>query len=235
MNVLDEDIFKMIAEGLDRTQHDFRGLIISTASDNFGAGANLFVVALAAQNQMWDTLEAMVRGMQETNMRMRYFPKPVVIAPAGMALGGGAEVIMHASRLVASAELYAGLVEIGMGLIPAGGGTKEMLRRVLNPMMRTKNSEALPGLQRVFEQIGLAKVSASAEEARELGILGPCDRVVMNRDLLLAEAKKEVIHMAETGYRPPVPELYLRRWARCSRGIKGWHLHDEGRRLHHRV
>jgi len=206
MNVLDEDIFKMIDEGLNRTESEFDGLVISTDADNFGAGANLFVVALAAQNQMWDTLEGMVRGMQDTNMRMRYFHKPVVVAPAGMALGGGAEVVMHAGRIVAAAELYSGLVEIGMGLIPAGGGTKEMLRRLLNPPMRTKNAEVLPYLQRVFEQIGLAKVSTSAEEARDLGILGPCDRVVMNRDLLIGEAKKEVLHLAATGYHPPIPE-----------------------------
>jgi 3-hydroxyacyl-CoA dehydrogenase len=206
MNALDADIFNMINTGLDRVAQDFAGLVISTDAENFCAGANLFVVALAAQNQQWETLEAMVKGMQDTNLRIRYFPKPVVIAAAGMALGGGAEVLMHAGRVVAGAELYSGLVEIGMGLIPAGGGTKETLRRVLNPLMQTKNVEALPGLQRVFEQIGLAKVSTSAEEARELGILNSQDRVVMNRDLLLAEAKKEVLHLAQTGYHPPVPE-----------------------------
>ncbi len=206
MNALDADIFTMIDEALNRVEREFEGLVIGVDAENFCAGANLFVVALAAQNQQWETLAAMVKGMQDTNMRMRYFPKPVVIAPAGMALGGGAEVVMHAGRVVAGAELYAGLVEIGMGLIPAGGGTKEMLRRVLNPIMRTKNTEALPGLQRVFEQIGLAKVSTSAEEARDLGILNPGDRVVMNRDLLLAEAKKEALHLAATGYHPPIPE-----------------------------
>jgi 3-hydroxyacyl-CoA dehydrogenase len=206
MNVLDEDLFNMINEGLDRTEREFDGLVISTDAEHFGAGANLLVVALAAQNQLWDQLEKMIQGMQSTNMRMRYFPKPVVIAPAGMALGGGAEVIMHAGRLVSGAELYAGLVEIGMGLIPAGGGTKEMMRRVLNPPMATKNSEALPYLQRIFEQIGLAKVSTSAEEAREMGILAPTDRIVLNRDLLLAEAKQEALHLAATGYHPPVPQ-----------------------------
>ncbi len=206
MNALDADIFNMINTGLDRVAQDFEGLVISTDADNFCAGANLFVVALAAQNQQWDTLEAMVKGMQDTNLRIRYFPKPVVIAAAGMALGGGAEVLMHAGRVVAGAELYSGLVEIGMGLIPAGGGTKETLRRVLNPLMQTKNVEPLSGLQRVFEQIGLAKVSTSAVEARELGILNSQDRVVMNRDLLLSEAKKEVLHLAQTGYHPPVPE-----------------------------
>jgi 3-hydroxyacyl-CoA dehydrogenase len=206
MNALDDDIFNLIQEGLDRVERDFAGLVVSTEGDNFSAGANLFMVVMGAQNGLWDQLDAAVRKMQSINMRMRYFPKPVVVAPLGLALGGGSEVCMHASRVVAAAELYAGLVEIGVGVIPAGGGTKEMLRRILNPPMRTQNAEALPYLQRIFEQIGFAKVSTSAEEARDLGILSPCDRVVMNRDHLLAEARREVINMAQSAYHPPLPE-----------------------------
>src|SRR4030043_2115976 len=133
--------------------------------------------------------------MQDMNMRSRYLPKPVVVAPAGMALGGGAEITMYASRVVAAAELYIGFVEFGVGVIPAGGGTKEMLRRIVNPAMKTETAEALPFLQRVFMQIGLAKVATSAEEGRQMGILGPLDRVVMNKDFLITEAKKEVLHM----------------------------------------
>jgi 3-hydroxyacyl-CoA dehydrogenase len=144
--------------------------------------------------------------MQDMNMRSRYFPKPVVVAPFGLTLGGGCEITMYASRIVTAAELYIGLVEFGVGVIPAGGGTKEMVRRLVNPAMRTQNAEALPFMQRVFEQIGLAKVATSAEEARQMGILGVSDRVVMNKDLLLAEAKKEVLHMVSTGYHPPIPE-----------------------------
>ena len=113
---------------------------------------------------------------------------------------------MHASRIVAAAELYIGLVEIGAGVIPAWGGTKEMVRRILNPPMLTKGAEPLPYLQRIFEQVGMAKVSTSAEEARQMGILGPADRVVMNRDHLLTEAKREVLHMLAASYRPPLPE-----------------------------
>jgi len=139
-------------------------------------------------------------------MRSRYLPKPVVVAPFGLTLGGGAEITMYGSRVVAAAELYIGMVEFGVGVIPAGGGTKEMLRRIVNPAMKTQNAEALPFMQRVFEQIGLAKVATSAEEARQMGILGVTDRVVMNKDVLLAEAKKEVLHMAATGYHPPMPE-----------------------------
>ena len=206
MNALDVDIFMIIQEALQRAATDFDGLVVGNEADNFSAGANLFLVVMSAQSGQWEQLEAVVKNMQDILMRVRYFPKPVVVAPAGLALGGGAEVIMSASRVVAASELYAGLVEIGAGVIPAGGGTKEMLRRILNPAMRTKNVEPLLFLQRIFEQIGLAKVGASAEEVRQLGILGPCDRIILNRELLLSEAKKEVLHMVATGYHPPAPE-----------------------------
>jgi 3-hydroxyacyl-CoA dehydrogenase len=206
MNALDEDIGNMILESQDRVLNEFEGLVIGNEADNFSAGANLMLVLMASQMGSWDQLEIIVKQLQDTNMRGRYFPKPVVVAPAGMALGGGAEVTMYASRVVAAAELYIGMVEFGAGVIPAGGGTKEMLRRIVNPPMRTQNADALPFLQRVFEQIGFAKVATSAEEGRQMGILGVTDRIVMNRDLLISEAKKEVLHMARTGYHPPVPE-----------------------------
>ena len=206
MNALDVDIFTMIQDALNITQKDFDGLVIGNAAEHFSAGANLILVVMNAQNKQWNDLEALVKNMQDILMRIRYFPKPVVIAPAGMALGGGAELIMSGSRVVAASELYAGLVELGAGVIPAGSGTKEMMRRVINPPMRTQNSEVLPFIQRVFEQIGLAKVATSAEEARQMGFLGTADRVTLNRDLLLSEAKKEVLHMAAVGYKPPVPE-----------------------------
>lgn len=206
MNTLDDDIFNITIEALDRVEKDFAGLVIGNEAENFSVGANLFMVVVAAQQGMWDTLEQAVKKLQDMNMRIRYFPKPVVIAPAGLALGGGCEVTMHASRVVAAGETYIGLVELGAGVIPAGGGTKEMVRRIINPPMRTNEAEVLPFLQQVFIQIGQAKVATSAEEARQYAILGPADRVVMNRDHLLTEAKKEVLHMAATGYAPPPPE-----------------------------
>jgi len=206
MNALDVDIFDLIQESLDRTETEYDGLVIGNEADNFSAGANLFLVVMAAQSGEWGQLEAVVKRMQEILMRIRYFPKPVVVAPSGLALGGGAEVIMSASRVVAAGELYTGLVEVGAGVIPSGCGTKEMIRRILNPPMRTNGVEALPFLQRIFEQVGMGKVATSSEEARQFGILSPCDRVVMNRDLLLTEAKKEVLHMASTGFTPPAPE-----------------------------
>jgi len=207
MNALDDDIMNMTHEALDRLETDFDGLVVGNEADNFSAGANLFMMVVGAQQGMWDMLEAAVKKLQDMNMRMRYSPKPVVVAPAGLTLGGGCEITMHAPRIVAAAETYIGLVELGAGVIPAGGGTKEMVRRIINPAMRVENTEVLPALQKAFLQMGQAKVATSAEEARGMNILGPADRVVINRDNLLAEAKKEVLHMLAAGYKPPAPEL----------------------------
>jgi 3-hydroxyacyl-CoA dehydrogenase len=206
MNALDDDIFAIVNEALERLEKDFDGLLVSTQAENFSAGANLFMVVAAAQQGMWDSLDQAIRKLQGTNMRMRYSPKPIVVAPLGLALGGGCEITMHASRVVASSETYIGLVELGAGVIPAGGGTKEILRRIINPPMKTENAEVLPFLQRAFLQIGQAKVAASAEEARQMAILNPQDRIILNRDHLLAEAKREVLHMVKVGYHPPAPE-----------------------------
>ena len=207
MNALDEDIMNIAVDAMNRLETDFDGLVIGNEADNFSAGANLFMMVVGAQQGMWDMLETAVRKLQDMNMAMRYSPKPIVVAPAGLALGGGCEITMHASRVVAAAETYIGLVELGAGVIPAGGGTKEMLRRIVNPVMRVENAEVLAPLQRAFLQMGQAKVATSAEEARGMNILGPADRIVMNRDHLLAEAKKEVLHLIASGYKPPAPEL----------------------------
>jgi 3-hydroxyacyl-CoA dehydrogenase len=137
---------------------------------------------------------------------MRYAPKPVAVAPFDRTLAGGAEFSMAGARIVGAAELYMGLVEVGVGLVPAGGGCKELLRRVMNPVMRTKNADPIPVMQRIFEQIGFGKVSMSAAEARKMGFLAPADRIVVNRAHLLSEAKREALHMVASGYRPPVPE-----------------------------
>lgn len=207
MNAIDEDTIDLISEALDLAEEGrLRGLVIGSDADNFSAGANLFGVVMAAQNGMWDQLETIVRKLQDVNMRMRYFTKPVVAAAAGMVLGGGAEILMHTNRVVAAAETYAGLVEVGAGVIPAGGGTKEMVRRIVNPPLRTEDALALPFLQGLFEQVGQGEVAKSAAEAREFGILGPADRIVINRSHLLAEAKREVLHLADSAYRPPLPE-----------------------------
>lgn len=204
-NTLDEDVLQMLETALGRTEREFAGLIVGTDSEDFSLGANLFMVAAGAQSGLWDQLDRGVRALQSLALRLRYSPRPVVMALAGRTLGGGAELAMAGSRIVASAESYVGLVEVAAGLIPAGGGCKELLRRVVNPAMRTEGAGPLPFLQQVFETIGQARVGTSAEESRALGFLAPADRVVMNRLHLLGEAKREVLHLAP-GYRPPAPE-----------------------------
>ncbi|NQS90891.1 MAG: enoyl-CoA hydratase/isomerase family protein, partial [Chloroflexi bacterium] len=207
MNAIDEDTLNIMDRALDYAlEGNLNGIVIGCDADNFSAGANLFGVVMAAQNEMWDQLDTIVQKLQDVNMRMRYFPKPVVVAPAGLAIGGGAEITMHGNRVVAAAELYIGLVEVGAGVIPAGGGTKEMVRRIVNPPMLTNDAVAFPYLQRIFEQVGQGEVAKSALEGREMGFLGASDRIIINRAHLLAEAKREVLHMAQGGYQPPPPE-----------------------------
>jgi 3-hydroxyacyl-CoA dehydrogenase len=208
MNALDQDIFNMIMDALDRAEvGEFDGVIIANDDPQaFSAGANLGMVLMASKMGQWEMLAEVVKFLQDMNMRIRYFPKPVIVAPAGLCLGGGGEITMHASRVVAASELYIGQVEIGAGVIPAGGGTKELLRRVVNPVMRVKDNVPLPAMQVVFDLIGTAKVATSAVEARDFGFLTCADRIVMNRDHLLAEAKAEALHMLHTGWHPPAPE-----------------------------
>lgn len=206
MNIIDEDILSMMQIGFDKLESDFDGLIIGTQGENFCVGANIFMLVMLSQNQDWEQLDLAMKTLQSLNMRMRYSSKPIVVAPAGFTLGGGLEITMHAPRVVAGAEMYAGQAEVGIGVIPAGGGTKELLRRMLNPAMRTQNVEPLPFLVKILEFIAMGKGASSAEEARQFGFLSPCDRVVFNQDHLLSEAKKEVLSMLEKGYIPPLPE-----------------------------
>jgi 3-hydroxyacyl-CoA dehydrogenase len=201
-NALDPDIFAMVHKSLERLNTDFDGMVIGNNGDYFSAGANLGLLAMAAVNGAYDQIEDMVRTGQQTMMAIRHAPKPVVTAPFNLALGGGCEMTMHGSQVVAFAELYIGLVEFGVGVIPAWGGCKEMLRRVVNPIAQLPDGDILAALKKVFEQIALAKVSTSAMDAREMGILQPTDRIVMNRDRQLAEAKRAVLNLAKGGYTP---------------------------------
>ncbi|BDG58943.1 3-hydroxyacyl-CoA dehydrogenase/enoyl-CoA hydratase family protein [Caldinitratiruptor microaerophilus] len=190
---------------------NWRGLVISAEAPNFSVGANLVLILMAAQDEDWDEIDQAVREFQSANMTLRYLPRPVVVAPYGMTLGGGAEIAFHADRVVAAAELYMGLVEVGVGLIPAGGGTKEMAVRMTRQVPRVQSQlpgpvDAQPFVNRAFEAIATARVSGSAAEAAQLGYLRATDRIVMNRDLLLAEAKAEVLALDRAGYVPPAPE-----------------------------
>src|SRR5207302_3690414 len=150
---------------------------------------NLMLLLLEAQEGNWDEIDAMIRAFQRATTGLRYSDVPVVVAPAGLTLGGGCEIALHGNRVQAAAESYIGLVEVGVGLIPAGGGTKEMLARAVDGLPGSQ-ADLLPFVQRVFETIGFAKVSTSAADARRLGLLDEADRVTMNRDRLMADAKE---------------------------------------------
>ncbi|MCY3901161.1 MAG: 3-hydroxyacyl-CoA dehydrogenase NAD-binding domain-containing protein [Caldilineaceae bacterium] len=203
MNALDLEIGPIADAAIERLHGNATGLVIGNQGGNFSAGANLLLIGALAQSGDLDKLDAAIRALQQMILQLRRAPKPVVAAPYQMALGGGAEVTMCADRIVAHAELYIGQVEVGVGLIPAAGGCKELIRRLVSPHMKMQNGDPATHLQKVFELVALAKVSTSADEARQMGFLGPRDRVVMNSDHLLAEAKAEVVRMAEEGYRPP--------------------------------
>ncbi len=204
MNALDEGIVEIAQTALEEVNKNFVGMVIGNQGEHFCAGANVMTIGLAAENKEFGKIEQIGKALQDFLMTIRYSDKPVVTAPFGYTLGGGCEVAMAGSRIVAHAESYVGLVEVGMGLIPAGGGCKEMLRRIVSPAMQTSNVDPLPYMQRVFETIGLAKVATSAEEARQMGFFDASDRVVMNRDHLIAQAKREALNLAAQNYRPPV-------------------------------
>ena len=190
MNALGEDAGQMLRAALDETTRGFGALTIANQGGHFSAGANLMTLLLAAQDGEWDELDAAVRRFQQANMMLKYAPVPVVAAPFGMALGGGCEVVLHAARVQASAETYMGLVETGVGLIPAGGGCKEML-------IRLGNAKA------AFELIGYAKMSGSAAHAREMGLLRAQDGISMNAERLVADAKAAALAL-QSSYAPGV-------------------------------
>src|SRR5215213_3240061 len=182
---------------------DVVGLVIGNEGRNFSVGANLGELAYAVNNGDLDQIEKSVEALQDLLMAFRFVPKPVASAPHGQTLGGGLEVCLHSDRIVAAGETYMGLVEVGVGLIPAGGGTKEMARRLVSPPLHTApDTPPLPFLQKAFEQIALAKTATSAIEAKDMGFLTNDDRIVMNADHLISAAKREVEDLAD-GYTPP--------------------------------
>lgn len=203
LNSLDDGIVEVANAALEELDKNFVGMVIGNQGEHFSAGANVLSVGLAAENGEWEKINEVVKALQDFLMRVRYSRKPIVTAPFGYTLGGGCEVAMAGSRIVAHAETYAGLVEVGLGLIPAGGGLKEMLRRIVTPAMQTPNTDVLSFLQRIFETVGTAKVATSAQEAKQLGFFGNETRIVMNRDHLLAEAKQTVLDMVAEQYQPP--------------------------------
>jgi 3-hydroxyacyl-CoA dehydrogenase len=196
MNALGEDAISMLFAALEETERNYEALVIANQGENFSAGANLVMVLLAAQERDWEELDASVRRFQRASMALKYAAKPVVAAPFSRVLGGACEWVLHSTRSQASAETYMGLVEVGVGLIPAGGGCKEMILRLKDP-------------RRVFELMGMAKVSTSAEDARNLGLLHKTDRISMNPERLLHDAKSLALSLAPT-YSPGAPQTNIK-------------------------
>ncbi|HWE52580.1 MAG TPA: 3-hydroxyacyl-CoA dehydrogenase/enoyl-CoA hydratase family protein [Bryobacteraceae bacterium] len=192
MNAIGDDSIQMLKAGLAELESGFDAMVIGNQGENFSVGANLMMVLLAAQEQEWDEINAAIARFQNINMALKYAPKPVVAAPFGMSLGGGCEIPLHCARVQASAELYMGLVEVGVGLIPAGGGCKEML-------LRSRD------LRKVFEQIGYGKVSGSATEARQFKYLRESDGISMNAERLIDDAKQAALALIPN-YAPGAPK-----------------------------
>jgi 3-hydroxyacyl-CoA dehydrogenase len=202
MNAIGADLISMLHKGLKRLETDFEAMVIANQAVNFSVGANLMLVLVAAQEQEWDELHMAVKQFQNVNLALKYASKPVVAAPQGMALGGGCEVSLHSAKIQAAAEAYIGLVEVGVGLIPGGGGTKEMLLRANEHAAGGEDLDLFHALKPVFEAIAMAKVGTSAEECRDLGYLRREDGVSMNRDRLVGDAKEVALSLARGGYKP---------------------------------
>jgi len=208
MNSIGADTGQMLLAGVKEAAANFAALVVGNDAPNFSVGANLMLLLLEAQEGNWDEIDLMIRGFQGTTQALRFADVPVVVAPAGMTLGGGCEIAIHGDRIQAAAETYMGQVEVGVGLIPAGGGTKEMLARAVEDLP-PNHPDLLPYVQRVFELLGFGTVSASAAHARQLGFLDEADGITMNRDRLIADAKALALERVREGYRRPVPRTAI--------------------------
>ncbi|HZR22777.1 MAG TPA: 3-hydroxyacyl-CoA dehydrogenase NAD-binding domain-containing protein [Vicinamibacterales bacterium] len=208
MNAIGADTIAMLHAGVKEAAANFAALVVGNDAPNFSAGANLMLLLLEAQEGNWDEIDLAVRTFQNCTQALRFADVPVVVAPAGMTLGGGCEIAIHGDRIQAAAETYMGQVEVGVGLIPAGGGTKEMYARVVDDLPKN-TGDLLPFAQRVFELLGFGTVSTSAAHARELGFLRDADQVTMNRDRLLDDAKAFALERVREGYRRPQPRTAI--------------------------
>jgi 3-hydroxyacyl-CoA dehydrogenase len=212
-NSLGGDIVQLISQTLKPggPGDEFDAFVVTNDAHNFSVGANIMLLLMWAQEEEWDEVDLAVRQFQGMTQAIKFSPKPVVAAPFGMTLGGGCEIALHAAARTPHAELYMGLVEVGVGLLPGAGGCKEMLLRAVDaatsvrPDGRGESVEMMEAMKRAFETIGMAKVSTSASEARHLGFLSEPDEIVMNRERVLADAKTRALEMVRAGYKPPVP------------------------------
>lgn len=205
MNALGSDQLGMIQWAIKEVEKNYVGLVIGNQGENFSAGANIMMMLMAAQEGEWDEINLGVRQFQNTTMSLRYSAKPVVVAPHHLTLGGGCEMVLHADRAVAAAETYIGLVEVGVGVIPGGGGTKEMAVRAAEAAEASPGVDQFEVLKTNFETTAMAKVATSAVEARKWGLLRQSDRVVMNDKRVIEEAKQTVLTLVREGYTPPQP------------------------------
>src|SRR4029079_9077015 len=211
MNAIGGDTLQMLKQSLAEVEKNFVGLVVGNQGVNFCVGANIMLMLMEAQEENWEELDMMGRAFQAATMSLRYSPKPVVVAPFNMVFGGGCEMVLHGDRVRAAAETYIGLVEVGVGIIPAGGGTKELLLRTLDSIPKNvDDADPFPFVKRAFETIALAKVATSAEEARTLGFLSEDDTISMNSDRVIADAKKEVLALAASGYVQPQQRTDIR-------------------------
>ncbi len=204
-NVIGPDIVQMMRTSLELCAGRFDALVIGHQGINFCVGANLMALLFEAQDENWDEIDLMVRAFQDACTAIKLFEKPVVAAPFAMTLGGGCEICLHTAKLRAAAETYMGLPEVGVGLIPAGGGCKEMLLRSMEGIPEGVEVDLLPFFRHVFETIAFAKVSTSAKDAVTLGFLRPRDRFTMNQDRLLSEAKQTALALLAEGHTPSHP------------------------------
>ncbi len=209
MNAIGADLIAMIHKGIKRLGTDFDAMVIANQATNFSVGANLMLVLVGAQEQEWDELHMAVKQFQNVNLAIKYAPKPIVAAPQGMALGGGCEISLHAAKIHSAAEAYIGLVEVGVGLIPGGGGTKEILIRANEnaggtgfSLSAESDLDLFHALRPFFENIATAKVGTSAEECRDLGYLRRTDTYSMNRERLVADAKQTALALVRGGWKP---------------------------------
>ncbi len=205
MNSIGGDFIAMLHAGINRLGSEFDAMVIANQAPNFSVGANLMLVLVTAQEGEWDDIHMAVRQFQRVNMAIKYARGPVVAAPQGMALGGGCEISLHSARIHAAAEAYIGLVETGVGLIPGGGGTKEVLIRANEHAASGEDLDLFHALKPLFENIATAKVSTSGEEARSMGYLRPSDLIAMNRDRQVADAKATALALVREGYHSPAP------------------------------
>jgi 3-hydroxyacyl-CoA dehydrogenase len=212
MNALGADIISLILQTLKPggVGDGFDAFVISNDAQNFSVGANLMLLLMSVQEEEWDDVDLAIRQFQGMTQAIKFSPKPVVSAPFGLALGGGCEVSLHAAARQPHAELYMGLVEVGVGLLPGGGGCKEMLLRAVDsaasirPDGRGESVELMEAMKKAFETIATAKVATSAHEARGLGFLSSSDRITMNRERVLSDAKARTLELVGSGYEPPV-------------------------------